>query len=51
MTSPCDGFSLAVSGIDDATGGFFLGFNTTDDHTIVQRTELHELSFLKSVML
>src|SRR5579859_6040760 len=28
---------------DDATGGFFLRLNTTDQHTIVQRTELHEL--------
>jgi hypothetical protein len=30
---------------------FFLRLNTTDEHTIVQRTELHELLLLKPVML
>jgi len=38
-TRPCCGFSFAVSGDDDAAGGFLLGFNALDDDAVVKRTE------------
>ena len=41
MTSPSCGFSLTVSGNDDAAFRLVLTLDTADDDTVVQWTEFH----------
>ena len=41
MTSPCEGFSLAVSGMMMPPADFVLGIDTLDDDTIVEWAEFH----------
>ena len=41
--SPCEGFSFAVVGNDDAAGGLLLGVDALDDDAVVKRAELHDV--------
>src|SRR6516225_10932391 len=43
VISPWEGFSLAVSGNDDAALGLFFGINAFDHNAVVERTEFHAI--------